>query len=244
MSFVPLHNFNPNSFKTSTLILPTVSIGNVPQLVTDLLIHTFKLERVGFLDDNDVMPVAGVREDVNQPVFQSKDKRWTCIQQRSPAVKGKRNEFIQHIKEFALNFAHVVILTTMDASRRLDSQIQGAPFRVYGEGNVMMRSATLGIPVLENLELESNQDNKENGRKVHLPGSGLARHLYEALSKDIETTLLIMFALEGDNAQDSIEFARFVNTLLQIQTTNLSSWTIPKSWEYLFGTPYNAELYQ
>lgn len=44
-----------------------MSIGNVPQLASDLIIHTFKLERVGFLDDDSVMPVSGVREDTDLP---------------------------------------------------------------------------------------------------------------------------------------------------------------------------------
>lgn len=52
---------------TKLTIQPTVSIGNVPQLASDLIIHTFKLERVGFLDDDSVMPVSGVREDTDAP---------------------------------------------------------------------------------------------------------------------------------------------------------------------------------
>jgi len=39
----------------------------VPQLACDLIIHTFKLERVGFLDDDSVMPISGVREDTDAP---------------------------------------------------------------------------------------------------------------------------------------------------------------------------------
>ena len=39
----------------------------MPQLAADLIIHTFKLERVGFLDDDSVMPVSGVREDTELP---------------------------------------------------------------------------------------------------------------------------------------------------------------------------------
>ncbi|KAL9542567.1 hypothetical protein MBANPS3_008554 [Mucor bainieri] len=231
--------------------LPTVSIGNVPQLASDLIIHTFKLERVGFLDDDSVMPVSGVREDTDAPgttvpieVYQSKDHRWTCIQQRSPTIKGKRQEYLDNMTRFSAQFQQVVLLTSMDASRRLDSQIQGEPFRVYGEHGLVMRAVTMGIPVLENFELESSQDS-DNEHHVHLPGSGLAKHLYQQLDqKDVETTLLLMFALEGDNVQDGIEFARFINTLLKIQTTGLSQWSPPKSWKFLFGTPYNAELYQ
>lgn len=131
-------------------------------------------------------------------VFQSKDHQWTCIQQRSPTIKGKRQEFLDNMSQFASQFGKVVILTSMDASRRLDSQIQGGPFRVYGEGALIMNAVTLGVPVLENMELEDESVDREDDHKVRLPGSGLARHLYDQLSaNNIETTLLIMFALEG-----------------------------------------------
>lgn len=40
-----------------------VSIGNVPQLTADLFIHTFSLDRVGFLDTDTVTPVSSLRED-------------------------------------------------------------------------------------------------------------------------------------------------------------------------------------
>ena len=43
-----------------------VSIGNVPQLTADLLIHTFHFERVGFIDTDTVIPVSSQREDNNQ----------------------------------------------------------------------------------------------------------------------------------------------------------------------------------
>lgn len=149
--------------------------------------------------------------------------------------------------QFATQFARIVILTSMDASRRLDSQINGPPFRVLGQegSEYVAKSAALGIPVLEHIEHEEEKQEEKKKKELHLPGSGLARQLYEELKdKKVETTLLIMFALEGDNVQDSIEFANYVNTLLKIQTEELKSWTPPKSWEFLFGTPFNAELYQ
>ena len=170
---------------------PTVSIGNVPQLVSDLVIHTFKLQRIGFLDDASLVPVAGVREDVSTPgvtvpleLFQSEDKKWVCIQQRSPTLKGKRQAFIDNMTQFASQFKQVIVLTTMDASRRLDSQINGPPFRVVGA--LTQQCNQLGVPALETTDTE-----------LHLPGSGLARHLYQSLKEQVQTTLLIMFALEG-----------------------------------------------
>ncbi|KAI9245422.1 PAC2 family-domain-containing protein [Helicostylum pulchrum] len=237
MSFVPVPNYDPSSLKGSTLILPTVSIGNVPQLVSDLLIHSLKLERIGFLDQDSLVPVSGIREDstdvgvtVPLEVYQSKDHQWTCVQQRSPTLKGKKQEFINEIATFTSQFKQVVLLTSMDATRRLDSQINGPPFRVWGNGEYKEKAVALSVPILETTD-----------DKLELPGSGLARHLYEQLETKVPVTLLIMFALEGDNVQDSIEYGNFINTLLNLQ---LTGWTPPKSWEFLFGTPFNADLYQ
>lgn len=189
-----------------------VSIGNVPQLTADLLIHTFHFERVGFIDTDTVIPVSSQREDNNQIgsttpiegkdihkrekkknnsllslVFQSKDRRWTCIQQRSPTIKEKRKSYVDHITAFASQFDQVIVLTSMDASRRLDSQINSVPFRVLGSGDYVNRSKALGIPILE-----------ESSERIHLPGSGLSRHVYKQLED--KATVLIMFALEGGMA--------------------------------------------
>lgn len=167
-------------------------------------------------------------------VFQSKDHQWTCIQQRSPALKGKRQAFIDEITNFAAQFNRVILLTSMDASRRLDNQINGPPFRTRGKSQEVENATKMGVPQLE----------LEESEKLDLPGSGLASTLFKSISNRVDaTTMLIMFALEGDNVQDSIEYANFVNTLLSINT-KLSGWTPPKSWEFLFGTPFNAELYQ
>lgn len=194
-------------------------------------------------------------------VFQTKDGKWTIVQQRSPTIKGKREEYLEHVYQFASQFPHILVFTSMDASRRMDSQIQGEPFRVYGEGPLLMRAVSLGIPVLENFELEDGQDTNSDNSKVHLPGSGLARHVYQRLNEHTDINLVVMFALEGgkrereredcvlicavDNVQDGIEYARFLNTLLKIQPPQEeTTWKIPESWKYLFGTPFNAELYQ
>ncbi|KAG1142440.1 hypothetical protein G6F37_008342 [Rhizopus arrhizus] len=186
--FVPVPNYNADQLKGSILILPMVSIGNVPQLTADLFIHTFSLDRVGFLDTDTVTPVSSLREDsqlgatVPIEVYQSRDRQWTCIQQRSPTIKGKRKSYVDELVQFASHFDRVVLLTSMDASSRLDSQINSVPFRVLGQD--VTRSIELGVPQLEQTE-----------ERLYLPGSGLTRHVYEKLQD--KATLFIMFALEG-----------------------------------------------
>ena len=56
--FIPVRNASRLSFQNRTLILPTISVGSVPQLTLDLLIHAPALEcsRVGFLDGSACAP--------------------------------------------------------------------------------------------------------------------------------------------------------------------------------------------
>jgi hypothetical protein len=50
-------------FKASTLIFPSISIGNVPQLTVDLLITTLIIPLVGYLPSPYLVSCAGTRED-------------------------------------------------------------------------------------------------------------------------------------------------------------------------------------
>lgn len=66
--------FKPNrvasvSFEGSTLLLPIVSLANLPQLTADLLIHTFDLALVGSLSAKDHIPVVGASESAENEGF-------------------------------------------------------------------------------------------------------------------------------------------------------------------------------
>lgn len=68
-----------------------------------------------------------------------------------------------------------------------------------------------------------------------------------------------------DNVNDAVLFANMFNTLFQLRADQgkngngkedrgatfsltavvfIGSWTPPPSWDFLFGTPFNQELYQ
>ncbi|KAG2217857.1 hypothetical protein INT45_012772 [Circinella minor] len=198
-TFVAVPSFNPEKLAGSTLILPSVSIGNVPQLACDLVINTLQPDRVGFISNEAVMPIAGPRENgsgvsLAVEVFQTKDQQWTIVQQRAPTFKvgkppspyttlffsGTRRQYIRDLVAFIqkYRFARVIILTSADASLRNDLQITSAtPFRYIG-------SSVNGITELEDEEL--------------LHGTGIGKSLYKLLTEaQVSTTMIIMFALEG-----------------------------------------------
>ncbi|GJJ76436.1 proteasome assembly chaperone 2 [Entomortierella parvispora] len=190
-SFVPSPGFDVSRLKGTTLILPSVSIGNVPQLATDLFLSTLNLDRVGCIEDENVIPVLGpadrphpssVSASTPQPqqqlslaieVFQSKDGQWTIVQQRSPTVRHRSHFFADNLIQFIKDsgFAQVVLLASADGARRIDVQLRsGTPVRYIGSpalsSLLVDKIQGLGLQPLESVPpTEEEKRNAEIHRK-------------------------------------------------------------------------------
>ncbi|KAK4405239.1 Proteasome assembly chaperone 2, partial [Sesamum angolense] len=112
----------------STLVLPALSIGNVGQLAVDLLISSLKAEKIGYLDEPNVLPCVG--NDAYSPsplgklalpveAYESSSSAMTLVQQRSPVVKGTMIEYAKNVASFAAANGknHVIILSSLDFGR-------------------------------------------------------------------------------------------------------------------------------
>ncbi|GFR65983.1 proteasome assembly chaperone 2 [Elysia marginata] len=121
-----------------TLIVPTVSVGNVGQLAADLVISTLWMERVGFILHPSLLPCVGnnpfAHEDATSckmstccEVYESTSSQVVVIQQRAPFVKGRRKEYAEWLSAWIKkhNFYQVAILTSTFAQERLDHQLVG-----------------------------------------------------------------------------------------------------------------------
>lgn len=113
---------------SSTLILPALSIGNVGQLAVDLLVCSTKGERIGYLDDPNVLPCIGNDAYVGTSLgelalsleaYGSSTNKLTLVQQRSPVVKGTMVEFAKNLADFAAASGkkHIVVLSSLDFGR-------------------------------------------------------------------------------------------------------------------------------
>lgn len=116
---------NPNC---STLILPALSIGNIGQLAVDLLISSLKAERIGYLDDPNVLPCVGNDAYTASPggdlalpleAYESSSSGLTLVQQRSPVIKGMMIEYARNLASFAASNEkkHVIVLSSLDFGR-------------------------------------------------------------------------------------------------------------------------------
>ncbi|KAJ1978015.1 hypothetical protein H4R35_002076 [Dimargaris xerosporica] len=144
-------------------MLPSVSLGNVPQLCCDLLISTLQLAPVGYLDDPCVTPVVGppayahTQETMSTclQVFQSNDKALTVVQQRAPLLHGQLKPFVDNMIQFMTDaqFSQVLLLSTIDARVRNDSQLSGSSFRILATNHTptefLAQAEKMGVPQLE-----------------------------------------------------------------------------------------------
>ncbi|KMZ56520.1 Proteasome assembly chaperone [Zostera marina] len=112
-----------------TLILPALSIGNVPQLSVDLLISSIPAHVVGYLDDPSILPCVGNNAYLPFPpgdlalplqVYESPSHQLTIIQQRSPVIKGRMLDFAKNLADFSVSNgkSHVIILSSLDSGRK------------------------------------------------------------------------------------------------------------------------------
>ncbi|XP_059647735.1 uncharacterized protein LOC132294031 [Cornus florida] len=140
----------------SSLILPALSIGNVGQLAVDLLISSTRAERIGFLDDPNVLPCVGNDAYCPTPLghlvlpleaYDSPSNALTLVQQRSPVVKGMMVEFAKNVADFAAvsGKKHVVLLSGLD----------------FGRWQTIDMSSGLQIYYLSSANMEGTDDNCE-----------------------------------------------------------------------------------
>ncbi|KAJ2083151.1 hypothetical protein H4R24_001064 [Coemansia sp. RSA 988] len=235
--------------KGSTLVLPSVSIGNVPQLAVDLLINTLQALRIGMLDSPSVMPISGSsgfdhlpsQRSVPVEVYQSADAQWTIIQQRSPPLPKHHRIFAQEVMDFIIQgeFNKVVLLTSSDAALRVDALIDGPQIRSlainWQDEQLASRLQTLSLGPLS---LPAGMTTSETAAQVplgQLHASGIAKHLLRLFqATKIPVLSLVALANEGDNVPDAINLANATNALLEL-APNAKQWSPPRSWEWLMA---------
>ncbi|CAB4254637.1 similar to Saccharomyces cerevisiae YKL206C ADD66 Protein involved in 20S proteasome assembly [Maudiozyma barnettii] len=132
-----------DNFK-KTLILPLISTGNVPQLTTDLILHSLSNEFrfVKSLDSTYVHPFVGALDyslNDGEPIlyksypdkkfssalelFYNDSKNLYVIQQRTPIIQGYINNFIKEIVIPVIEELRITDVTILDSYGALDESI-------------------------------------------------------------------------------------------------------------------------
>lgn len=253
-----------------TLVLPAVSIGNVGQLTMDLITSSLSPNcyHIGYLHDPCILPVVGNdalvesssssgKLNVSAEVYKNDDYKLVLLQLRAPLVKGSQAKFCKKLVAWVneCHFKQVLVLSSVSATERVDSQIEGSPLRY-----LLSPSAKTLIPLFNKLswkELEkrakfpdANEESTEE-EEFFLPGGGFTKKLYEECCREnISLAVLLTFCSEGDNISDAVNLFLFVNEWLSLVprkevedafSGKSNSFMIPASWCLMFGSPVHPQ---
>lgn len=243
-----------------TLLIPCVSVGNVGQLASDLIISTLWMYRVGAIDTSAIVPVVG-----NNPyaatssqssasstfelctaleVFENQDRRLVSLQQRAPCVPGRGALLVRQLLEFVtrFRFRQILVLTSSIASERRDDSISGRQQRYFGGDGFDAAS----IRRLEEFGVASLPPD------TFLAGCGLAKSLAAGFkASGVPCVVLLAFVSEGDNARDALQLADSANALLELadltgvdMSGRNRTWRVPDSWKLMYGARADQILFQ
>ncbi|WWC85889.1 uncharacterized protein L201_000756 [Kwoniella dendrophila CBS 6074] len=251
-SFYSVGSFRSDSFKDSTLILPAVSLGNVPQLTSDLLITSLGLKRIGYVGIGDtVAPFSGKGDNGEivtggLEVYGNEGSELYVIQQRSPTLKTRKDAHVELIREFVTSqsFGLILLLTSLDSANQDDAQLLTPHQRLLPPSfsssepsNKILHSLEKVLPPLQ-LNILENPSITSSPSAIYppfLPSAGLTRRLLASFqNSQIQHGTITAWCVEGDNRDDAINLAQTVFHILGID--NDVQIKEPASWQGLFGT--------
>ncbi|SNX86643.1 related to ADD66 - protein involved in 20S proteasome assembly [Melanopsichium pennsylvanicum] len=257
--YYPIEGTTSPLFHNQTLILPAVSIGSVPQLAVDLLLHhkELQLTKVATLDPSFCFAFVGPSDstshhhdhDLTTPLEVYSNGTLTVIQQRSPVFKSREIDYISALTNWILTsqFKQILWLTSIDAAARIDPEfstpilsLSPSPLPSGGRATPLLSSIVNSFPTFNPVP-QTNGDSFEH--IPHIPGSLLTRKLLYHIkqhnnknqdSNTINLVALLYFAAEGDTRQDAHFLANLILNLLFTTTNTTSTYNhsshIQKQW--------------
>jgi len=276
--YVEIKHTNP--WTDYTLIMPVVSVGNIGQLAIDLLISTMQPRKVGYFYDAAFWPIVG-SDPYSTPgsgkgdivtsceVYESTERKVVLVQQRVPIIRYRKYDFRRKMMAWIRRnkFGKVVILSSCNASSRIDAQLEGSSLRyictpavdesivnhLSKKLNWQQLERRVSLPTPSALQLQT-EFNGVVPTEIHIPGGGLTKKMFlECTKEDIPLVVLMMFCSEGDNIQDSLAMAAYLNEWLKIvqladiregnDSVRWKAWKVPPSWTLLFGKRAPVKIY-
>lgn len=246
-----------------TVIIPSVSIGNAPQLAIDLLVSTLLSQKqaslAGYINTYTLQPVIGPNPyDLHNSspampgeIYISSKLKLVILQIRSPPFHDRKYSFVNQLVDWLkqCSFKQCVVLTSSFSQFLFNPDEEysaGFPVKFSTSSNFETSAENLlsiGLkPVVKVDRFSMAPD--PNGRTI-LPGCGFAKNLFEKLVKNsIKSILLVKYCSEGDNSHDASTLLSSLIKCLQLQKVDLPvKYVTPVSWNHLFGSDIAHELF-
>uniref|UniRef100_A0A182VY82 Proteasome assembly chaperone 2 n=1 Tax=Anopheles minimus TaxID=112268 RepID=A0A182VY82_9DIPT len=232
-------------FTGYSFIVPSVSVGNVPQLAVDAVIETLQLEPIGLLWSPALIPIVGAPAfehtgndtvTTTAELYVSQAEKLLVLQIRAPLVGPLRQSFLDELSDFVRDrkFSRVFVLASCFSHEKFD--IRTGPFR-YVANELYEKTPDAD-------RLQDERWTKHAGGVIH--GGGYAAKLLEALTvRMVPGVIFFMYVSEGDNTTEGLLLARMLNALTgdRLLPAGKSEFRWPNSWKHLFGSSHPRSLY-
>ncbi|EIM79186.1 uncharacterized protein STEHIDRAFT_163947 [Stereum hirsutum FP-91666 SS1] len=233
------------------LVVPIVSIGNISQLASSLLITSLELECIGRFDSRDLVPAVGGREDglegITTPLELYGHEGFEGFN-----VVDRKEDFIAKLLAFITDsqFSAILFLSGVDLSNRTDAQMITPTYHIVPPNSPAWKDTPLSTISTLPIPAYTSPVSQNPLAPAHLestipfiPAGGLTRRILSSLPAawDIPTASILQFVTEGDNRSDAFLMATAISKVLSLDTRE---WKQPLSWQQgLFGTPQDQTLY-
>lgn len=230
-----LLNFKePIDLSDYTLIIPSVSVGNVPQLTVDLLITTLKLKNVAALWHPGLVASVGADPFYSESkilctaceLYANIEKKVAALQIRSTIETRLIQKFFSELiaSLLTLNIGKVVILAT------------GFDYELH---NIAEKDTFHYITNTSESEVATKMSSvkpllRSASGKLIINGAGFGPNLYEAVSEKLKCILIVKYVSEGENIFDA---QVFLNKLFQYINVSNDKFVFPSSWKFVYGAP-------
>lgn len=238
----PEHNLNGY-----TVVLPSLGVGNVAQLVIDVLVSTLKMEKLAIVWHPAIVPIIGPNAfDSNSDesssttaceLFVCRSTKLAALQLRAPIVPAQIGEFFTRMMaDFAAqHIERLLVLTSSYAyeQHRID------PSSVAFLANATYERSYKSL--VEELGWSHFQ-----GETIY--GGGFATRVLDVANEhSIPGVVLFQYVSEGDNSTDALEMCHRLNGFLRDVLPKNENGHIrlvsPVSWNLLFGNSAPELLY-
>lgn len=232
------------NLKGYTFVIPSVCVGNVGQLTTDLMISTLSMRRIGTVWDPSIIPIIGPPAYAHEigittasDLYVSDKHKLVILQLRSPLVSALMGAFFDKLTDFLVKeqFERMIILTATFAHER--HIVEGCLFEYQATSSFCDKYSQ----ELERLNIQRNQEDS-------LHGAGYAGKLQRVSGlKGIPAITLYKYVSEGDNIPDAIQLLECFDRLMSIVPKQDDKGTVeliyPSSWKYLYGNAPPKQIY-
>jgi len=201
--------------------------------------------------------VVGAREDKQKGIttplelYGHSSIDFVVVQQRSPVLKSRKQDFIESLLEFikVSNFGAALFLSGVDLSNRTDAQMLTPTYQLRPTSGPSLASTaleslmSLPIPTYTSPVQQQPQEGAKRSAISFIPGGGLTRRILSSFPAGwtIPTASLLQFVLEGDNQADA---GLLASVVVKVVGKDITQWRQPGSWrDGLFGTPHDQSLY-